>query len=149
VSEDGDLDVIGAGEPSGSGLGRANRDFNRPQSASATRGLYSNPAENRFEASTQEIGERLLGWAMTLKDFFTSPEDQQDSIEHIIANRKRLFPGNACLIIDLEAAAREDAQEQGIDLEEMDRIYHGMDRLALQNMSRQQFPPRVKMEPEN
>ena len=149
LSEDGDLDMIGAGETSGSGLGRANRDFNRPQSASATRGLYSDAAENRFRASTQEIGERLLGRAMTPKDFFTSPEDQQDSIEHIITKRKRLFAGNARLIIDLEAAAREDAEEQGIDLEEMDRIDREMDRLALLNMSRQQFPRRVKKEPEN
>jgi len=149
LSEDGDLNMIGAGETSGSGLGRANRDFNCPQSASATRGLHSDAAENRFRASTQEIGERLLGWAMTPNDFFTSPEDQQDSIEHIITKRKRLFAGNARLIIDLEAAAREDAHEQGIDLEEMDRIDREMDRLALLNMSRQQFPRRVIKEPQN
>jgi len=149
LSEDGDLDLIGAGETSGSGLSRANRDFSRPQSASATRELYSDAAENCFRASTQEIGERLLGRAMTLKDFFTSPEDQQDSIEHIIIKRKRLFAGNARLIIDLEAATREDPKEQGIDLEEMDRIDCEIDRLALLNMSRQQFPRRVKKEPEN
>jgi len=75
LSEDGDLDIIGAGETSGSGLGRADRDFNRHQSASATRGLYSDAAENRFRATTQEIGERLLGRAMTHNDFFTGPED--------------------------------------------------------------------------
>jgi len=30
LSEDGSVDMIGAGETSGSGLGRANLDFNRP-----------------------------------------------------------------------------------------------------------------------
>jgi len=149
LSEDGDLNMIGAGETSGSGSGRANRDINRPQSATATRGLSSAAAETRFRAGTQEIGERLLGRAMTPKEFFTSPEDQQDSIEHIITKRNHLFAGNVCLIIDLEAGAREDAEEQGIDLEEMDRIDREMDRLALLNMSRQQFPRRVKKEPEN
>jgi len=147
--EDGDLDMIGAGKTSGSGLGRANRDFHHPQIASATRGLYSDAAENRFRASTQEIGDRLLGRAMTPKDFFTSPEDQQNSIEHIITNRKRVFAGNARLIIDREAAAWEDAEEQAIDLQEIDRIDREMDRLALLNMSRQQFPRRVKKAPEN
>jgi hypothetical protein len=86
---------------------------------------------------------------MTPKDFFTSPEDQQDSIEHLTTKRKRLLAGNARLIIDLEAAAREDAEEQGIDLEEMDRIDREMDRQALLNMSRQQFPRYVKKEPED
>jgi hypothetical protein len=148
-SEDGDVSMIGAGETSGSGLGRASRDFDRSESASSTRGLYGDVAENRFRASTQEIGERLLGRAMTPKDFFTSPEDQQDSIEHIITKRKRLFAGNARLIIDLEAAAREDAEEQGIDLEEMDRIDREMDRQALLNLSQQQFTRRVKKEPES
>jgi hypothetical protein len=148
-SEDGDLDMIGAGETSGSGLGRASRDLGRSGSASSTRGLYGDAAENRFRASTQEIGERLLGRAMTPKDFFTSPEDQQDSIEHLTTKRKRLLAGNARLIIDLEAAAREDAEEQGIDLEEMDRIDREMDRQALLNMSRQQFPRYVKKEPED
>ncbi|PUU80000.1 hypothetical protein B9Z19DRAFT_1124330 [Tuber borchii] len=68
-------------------------------------------AENLFWASTQEIEERLLGWAMTPKDFFTSSEDQQDRIEHIISKRKWLFAGNVRLIIDLEAAAREATEE--------------------------------------
>jgi len=34
---------------------------------------------------------------MTPKDFFTSPEDKLDSIEHIITMRKSLFAGNAVL----------------------------------------------------
>jgi len=106
-------------------------------------------AEHGFRASTQEIGERLLGRAMTPKDFFTSPEDQQDSIENIVNKRKRFLAGNACLIIDLEAAAREDAEEQGINIEEMDRIDREMDRQALLNMASQHFPHRVKQEPED
>ncbi|PUU80227.1 hypothetical protein B9Z19DRAFT_1063619 [Tuber borchii] len=85
-------------------------------------------AENCFWTSPQEIGQRLLGRAMTLKDFFISPEDQQDPIEHIITKRKWLFAGNAGLIIDLDVAAKEDAEEHGIDLEEMDRIDREMDR---------------------
>jgi len=47
---------------------------------------------------------------MIHKDFFTSPKDQQDSIENIVTKRKRFHAGNAHLIIDLEAAA-EDAEE--------------------------------------
>ena len=62
-------------------------------------------AEHHFRASTQEIGERLLGWAMTPKDFFTSLEDEQDSIENIVTKRKGFLAENARLIIDLEAAA--------------------------------------------
>jgi len=40
------------------------RDLGRPDSASSSRGLYGDAAEHRFRASTQEIGERLLGRAM-------------------------------------------------------------------------------------
>jgi len=137
------------GETSGSGLGSRMRDLGRHDSASSSRGLYGDAAEHRFRASTQEIGESLLGRAMTPKDFFTSPEDQQDSIENIVTKRKRFLPGNARLIIDLEAAAREDAEEQGIDIEEMDRIHREMDRQALLNMASQHFPHRVKQEPED
>jgi len=68
-------------------------------------------AEHRFRVCTQEIGERLLWPAMIPKDIFTSPEDQQDSIENIVTKRKRFLAGNARLIIDLEAAAREEAEE--------------------------------------
>jgi hypothetical protein len=103
--------------------------------------------ENRFRASTQEIGERLLGRAMTPKDFFSSPEDQQGSIQQIVSKRKRFLAGNARLIVDLEAAAREDAAEQGINLEEMDEIDREMDRLALLNMANMRFSKRVKQEP--
>jgi len=86
---------------------------------------------------------------MTPRDFFTSPEDQQDSIKNIVTKRKPFLAGNACLIIDLEAAAREDAAEQGIDIEEMDRIDREMDRQALLNMASQHFPHRVNQEPED
>jgi len=72
---------------------------------------------------------------MTSHDVFTNPEDQQDSIENIVTTRKRFLAGNARLIIDLEAAAREDAEQQGIDIEEMDRIDRKMDRQALLNMA--------------
>jgi len=65
---------------------------------------------------------------MTPKDFFTSPEDQHDSIESFVTQRKRFLTGNARLMIDLQAAGREDAEEQGIDIEEMDRIDREMDR---------------------
>jgi len=106
-------------------------------------------AEHGFHACTQEIGERLPGRTMTPKDFFTSPEDQQDSIENILTKRKHFLAGNARLIIDLEAAAREDGDEQGIDIEEMDRIDPKMDRQALLNMASQHFPHRVKQAPED
>jgi len=66
-----------------------------------------------------------------------------------VHKRKPLLAGNACLIIDLEAAAREDAEERGIDIEEMDRIDLTMDRQALLNMASQHFPNRVKQEPED
>jgi len=86
---------------------------------------------------------------MTPKDFFTSPEDQEDIIENIVTKRKRFLAGNARLIIDLEAAAREDAEEPGIDIEEMDRIDRERDRQALLNMASQHFPHRVKQELED
>ena len=86
---------------------------------------------------------------MTPKDFFPSPEDQQDSSENIVTERKRFVAGNARLIIDLEAAARENAEEQGIDIEEMDRIDREMARQALLNMTSQHFPHRAKQEPED
>jgi len=137
------------GETSSSGLGSRMRDFGRPDSASSSRGLYGDAAKHCFRASTQEIGERLLGRAMTSKDFFTSPEDQQDSIENIVTKRKRFLASNARLIIDLEAAARQDADEQGIDIERMDRSDREMDRQALLNMASQHFPHSVKQEPED
>jgi len=84
---------------------------------------------------TQEIGERLLGQAMIPKDFFASPEDQQDSIKNIVTKRKLFLALNAPLIIDFNRPAREDAEEQGIDIEEMDRIDRKMDRQALLNMT--------------
>jgi len=101
--EEGDDDVhmTDEVETSGSGLGSTMRDLGRPDSASSSHGLYGDAAEHHFHASTQEIGERLLGRAMTPKDFFTSPEDQQYSIENIVTKRKRFLAGNACLIIDL------------------------------------------------
>jgi len=71
---------------------------------------------------------------MTPKDFFTSPEDEQYSIENSVIQRKRLVPSNASLIIDLEAAAREDTEQQGIDIEEMDRIDLEIDWQTLLNM---------------
>jgi len=127
--EEGDDDVhmTDEGETFGSGLGSRMRDLGRPDSASSSRGLYGDAAELHFCASTQDIGERLLGRAMTPKDFCTSPEDQQDSIENIVNKRKRFLASNARLIVDLEAAAREDAEEQGIDTEEIDRIDREMD----------------------
>jgi len=146
---DDDVHMTNEGETSGSGLGSTMRDLGRPDSASSSGGLYGDAADHRFRASTQEIGERLLGWSMTPKDFLTSPEDQPDSMENIVTKRKRFLAGNARLIIDLEAAAREDAEEQGIDSEEMDGIDGEMDRQALLNMASQQFPHRVKQEPED
>jgi len=44
---------------------------------------------------------------------------------------------------------RADAEEQGIDIEEMDRIDREMDRQALLNMASQHFPHRVIQEPED
>jgi len=141
-SEEGDDDVhmTDEGETSGSGLGSRMRDLGCPDSASSSRELYGDAAKHRFCASTQEIREQLLGRANTPKDFFTSPEDQQASIENILTKTNRFLAGNACLIIDLEAAAREDAEQQGIDIEEMDRIDREMDRQALLNMASQHFP---------
>ncbi|KAG0638460.1 hypothetical protein HOY80DRAFT_1078262 [Tuber brumale] len=103
--------------------------------------------ENRFRASMQEIGEHLLGQAMTPKDFFSCLEDQQDSIVHIVTKRKWFLAGNARLIVDLEATARKDAAEQGINLEEMDEIDCEMDWLVLLNMANMRFTKRVKQEP--
>jgi len=143
---DDDVHMTHEGETSGSGLGSRMRDLGRPDSAFSSRGLYGNAAEHRFDASTHQIGDRLLGRAMTPKDFFTSMEDQQDSIENIVSKRKRFLVGNAHLIIDLEAATREDAEEQGIDIEEMDRIDREMDRQALLNLPSQHCPHRVKQE---
>jgi len=149
--EEGDDDVhmTDEGETSGSGLGSRMRDLGRPDSASSSRGPYSNAAEHRFRARTQEIGKRLLGQAMTPKDFFTSPEDKQDSIENIFTKRKRLLASNARLINELEAAARQDTEEQGIDIEEMDRIDREMDRQALLNIASQHFANHVKQELED
>jgi len=149
--EEGDDDVhmTDEGESSGSGLGSRMRHLGRPDCGSSSRGLDGDAVEHHFRAITQEIGERLLGRALTPKDFFTSPEDQQDSIENIVTKRKRFLAGNACLIIDLEAAVREDAEEQGIDIEEMDRINREMDRQALLNMASQHLPHCVKQEVED
>jgi len=146
---DDDVHMTDEGETSGSGLGSRMRDLGRLDSPSCSRGLYGDAAEHSFRASTQEIGGRLLGRAMTPKDFFPSLEDQQDSIENIVSKRKRFLAGNAHLIIDLEAATREDAEEQGIDIEEMDRIDREMDRQALLNMASQHSPQCVKHEPED
>jgi len=146
---DDDVHMTDEGETSGSGLASRLRDLGRPDSASSSGGLYGDVAEHCFRAGTQEIGERLLGQAMTPKDFFTSPEDQQDSIENIVTKRKPFLADNARLIIDLEAATREDAEEQGIDMEEMDSIDREMDRQALLNMASQYLPHRVKQEPED
>jgi len=123
------------GETTGTGLGSRMQDLGCPDSASSARGQYGDAAEHGFSASTQEIGEPLLGRTMTPKGFFTSLEDQQDSIENIVTKRKRFLAGNACPIIDLEAATREDEEEQGIDIEEMDRIDRKMDWQALLNMA--------------
>ena len=75
------------GETSGTGLGSRMRDLGCPDSASSARGQYGDAAEHGFSASTQEIGEPLLGRTMTPKGFFTSLEDQQDSIENIVTTR--------------------------------------------------------------
>jgi len=61
----------------------------------------------------------------------------------------RFLAGNAHLISDLKAASREDAEEQGIEIEEMDRIEPEMDRQALLNIASQHFPHCVKQEPED
>jgi len=149
--EEGDdhVHMTDEGETSGSALGSRMRDLGRPDSASSPRGVYSDAAEHRFRASTQEIGKRLLGRVMTSQDFFTSPEDKQDSITNIVTKRKRFLAGNARLIIYLKAAARDDAEEQGINIEEMDRIDREMNRQALLNMTSQHFPHHVKQELED
>jgi len=60
------------------------RHLGRPNSASSSCGLYGDASEHCFRVSTQEIGERLLGQAITPKDFFTCPENQWDSIKNIV-----------------------------------------------------------------
>ena len=149
--EEGDDDVhmTDEGETSGLSLGSKMRDLGHPDSASSSHGLYGDVAEHRFCASTQEIGERLLGRAMRPQNFFTSWEDQQDIIKNIDTKRKHFPASNARCIIELEAAAREDAEQQGIDIEEMDRIDREMDRQVLLNMASQHFPYRLKQEPED
>ena len=77
------------------------RDLGRPDSASSSRALCGDGAEDHFRDSTQEIAGLLLGWAITPRDFFTSPEAQQDSIENIVTKRQRFLAGNARLIIHL------------------------------------------------
>ena len=72
---DEDIDIRGVGGTSGWGLGRRRQDLDSSDSASSSLGLYREAAENCFHASTQEIGESLLRWAMTPKVFFTRPED--------------------------------------------------------------------------
>jgi len=86
---------------------------------------------------------------MTPNAFFTSPEDQQDSIENIVTKRKRFLDGNARLVIDLKPSAREDAEDQGIEIEGMHRIDREMDWQALFNMASQHIPHRVKQEPDD
>jgi len=130
-----DVHMTDEGETSSSGLGSRMRDLGRPGSASSSCSLYGDPAKHHFHASTQEIGERLLGGAMTRKYFFTRAEDQQDSIENIVTKRKSFLAANARLMVDLAAAASEDAEEQGIDIGEMDRIDREMDRPALLNLA--------------
>ena len=145
--EDEDVDMTGMEESNPLNLAGRGAPIGQ---ASRSSELYSEDAsQRRFRASTQEIGERFLGRAMTPKDFFASPEDQQDSIEDIVNRRRRYLAGNARLILDLEAAAREDAEEQGIDLKEMDRIDRELDRLALLNAANQKVPRRVKQEPKS
>jgi len=144
-----DVHMTDEGETSGSGLGSRMRDLGRPDSPSSSCWLYSNVAEHHFRARTDKIGERLLERCMTPNDFFRSPEDQQGSIENIVTKGKCFLGGNARLSVDLEAAAKEDAEEQGIDIEEMDRIDSQMDRQALVKMASQRFPHRVKKELED
>ncbi|PUU76136.1 hypothetical protein B9Z19DRAFT_1130178 [Tuber borchii] len=49
----------------------------------------------------------------------------------------------------IRAAAWEDAEEQRIDLDEIDRIDSEMDRQALLNLAQQQFPHPIKKKSEN
>jgi len=137
------------GETSGSGLGSRMRHLGRPDSASGSRGLYGDLAEYGFSRRREETGERLLGRAMTRKDFFTSPEDQRESIENIVTKSKCFLAGNPHLIIDLEATGGEDAEEHEIDIQEIDRIDREIDRHALLNMGSQHFPHCVKQELED
>jgi len=101
--EEGDDDVhmTDEGETCGSGLGSRMRDLGRPDSASSSRSLYGDAAEHGFSATRQEIGERLLARAMTPKDFFTTPENQQDSMENIVTKRKHFLAHNSHPMIDL------------------------------------------------
>ena len=135
--DDYDVHMTDEGETSGTGLVSRMRDLGRPDYSSFSRGLYGDVAEYHFCCSTHKIGQRLLGWAMTPKEFFTSSEDEQYCIENSVIKRKPLIPSNASLIIDLEAPAREDAEQQGIDIEEMDRIDLEIDWQALLNMPSQ------------
>jgi len=92
-----DFHMMDKGQTSDSGLSSRMRHLGRPDFASSSPSLYGDAAEDRCRASTQEIGERLLGRAMISKDFFTSPEGQQDSIENIVTKRKRCLAGcNMC-----------------------------------------------------
>ncbi|RPA88422.1 hypothetical protein L873DRAFT_1927453, partial [Choiromyces venosus 120613-1] len=151
-SEDEDVDIGGMVESYSSGLGQGKRrmsDSDQPESTSSACRLYGEAAKNHFRASTQEIGEALLTSAMTAKDFFVSQEEQWDNIERITTERRQFCASNTRLIIDLEVAAWEDAEEQGINLEEMDEIDHEMDRLALYNMASQRSPRHVRQEPQD
>jgi len=146
-SEDEDVDMTGMEESDPFNLG--GRGAPMGQASPSSQLCSEDASQRRFRASTQEIGERFLGRAMTPKDFFVSPEDQQDSLEDIANKRRRYLAGNARLILDLEAAAREDAEEQGINLEEMDRIDRELERLALLNAANQKVPRYVKQEPKS
>jgi len=128
---DDDVQMMDEGEHSSSGLGSGMRDLGWPDSASSSHCVYSDAAQDCFRASAQDIRERLLGLARTPMYCCTTPEDQQDNIENIVPKRKRFLAGNARLIIDLEAAATEHAEEQRIHIEEIDRIDREMDRQAL------------------
>ena len=58
---DDDVHITDKGETSGSGLRSRMWDLGRPDFESCSCGLYGDPAEHRFCATTQEIEEWLLG----------------------------------------------------------------------------------------
>ncbi|KAG0644472.1 hypothetical protein HOY80DRAFT_1029175 [Tuber brumale] len=68
----------------------------------------------REEEGDADEEERASAWAMTPRDFHSSPQDQKVSIGYMLTKRRRFLAGNACLLIDLQAAARQDAEEPEI-----------------------------------
>ncbi|KAG0644682.1 hypothetical protein HOY80DRAFT_1028565 [Tuber brumale] len=76
-----------------------------------------------------------------------SLEEQKKNIEYIVSKRRLFLAGKTWLPVNLEAVVREDALDEGINLQEMDDIDRKMDRLALLNMATHKFHRCGKKEP--